>query len=281
MSMGVADYFKKVDTLSAEEARIFLGDKAPGAYNLIDVRQPGEYERGHIPGAHLIPVGELRNRIREIDRNKPTITYCGSGVRSRAAAAVLEGEGLSEVYSMDGGIRAWRGLLAEGAPDAGRAYFDNASGSDELIGLAWKLENGSRKFYALLADLINDDGARELFEKLARAEAQHETALVRLFTEVTGSEPDELFPQSVLSADLPEDVIEGGILLEKAWQWAQGRDVRDILEFSIALETSAYDLYVKMARTGDHDQSQKIFNLLARDEQKHLKQFAALLEQKL
>lgn len=279
--MGIVNYFKRVDSLSAEQTREFLSDKTPGDYNLIDVRQPGEYEKGHIPGAYLIPVGELRDRIEEIDRNKPTITYCGSGFRSRAAAAVLEGEGFSKIYNMDGGIRAWNGLIAEGVPNSGMAYFGSATGSDELIGLAWKLEHGSRKFYTFLGDLINDDDARHLFRKLERAEEHHASALIQLFTEVTGSEPDDLFPKSVLSADIPEDIMEGGILLDEARHWAQGKDVREILEFSMSLETNAYDLYIKMARTRDNAQSQRIFNMLARDEQKHLAQLAALLEEKL
>ncbi len=44
-------------------------------YNLVDVRQPQEYERGHLPGAKLIPVGELENRLKELDPTKPTIAY--------------------------------------------------------------------------------------------------------------------------------------------------------------------------------------------------------------
>jgi rhodanese-related sulfurtransferase len=73
--MGIADYFKPVRSMSAEEVREFLKDKNFDDYNLVDVRQPAEYERGHIPGARLIPVGELPDRIQELDPDKPTITY--------------------------------------------------------------------------------------------------------------------------------------------------------------------------------------------------------------
>ena len=73
--MGIADYFKPVMSMSAEEVREFLKDKNPDEYNLIDVRQPKEYERGHIPGARLIPVGDLSDHIEELDPDKPTITY--------------------------------------------------------------------------------------------------------------------------------------------------------------------------------------------------------------
>jgi sulfur-carrier protein adenylyltransferase/sulfurtransferase len=73
--MSVLDYFKSVSTWPAEKVRGFLNEKTPEEYNLVDVRQPKEYEQGHLPGAHLIPVGELPNRLAELDPAKPTIVY--------------------------------------------------------------------------------------------------------------------------------------------------------------------------------------------------------------
>jgi len=73
--MGLMDYFKPVSTWSADEVKIFLDGKDPGEYNLVDVRLPREYEEGHLPGARLIPLGELPNRLAELDASKPTIAY--------------------------------------------------------------------------------------------------------------------------------------------------------------------------------------------------------------
>lgn len=73
--MGITDFFKPVRSMSAEEVRGLLKDRNPDEYNLVDVRQPKEYERGHIPGARLIPAGELHDRFKELDPDKPTITY--------------------------------------------------------------------------------------------------------------------------------------------------------------------------------------------------------------
>lgn len=73
--MGVLDYFKPVSTWPAEKVREFLDQHNPQEYNLVDVRTPQEYEQGHLPGARLIPVGELENRWKELDLNKPTIAY--------------------------------------------------------------------------------------------------------------------------------------------------------------------------------------------------------------
>ncbi len=58
--MGVMGYFKPVSTWTAQKVREFISENDEGEYDLVDVRQPAEYERGHLPGARLIPVGQLR-----------------------------------------------------------------------------------------------------------------------------------------------------------------------------------------------------------------------------
>ncbi len=73
--MRILDYFKPVSTWSAERIRKFLSQRRVGEYNLIDVRQPEEYKQGHLPGAQLIPVGELPKRIVKLDPTKPTFVY--------------------------------------------------------------------------------------------------------------------------------------------------------------------------------------------------------------
>jgi rhodanese-related sulfurtransferase len=73
--MSILNYFKPVSTWSPEKVRQFLKDKNPGEFNLVDVRTPKEYERGHLAGAELVPTGELSDRLSELDPSKPTIVY--------------------------------------------------------------------------------------------------------------------------------------------------------------------------------------------------------------
>jgi rhodanese-related sulfurtransferase len=73
--VGILDFFKKVPAMTTEEVRSFLRDREPEEYNLVDVRQPAEYEEGHLPGSRLIPLGKLEERIDELDPGKPTIAY--------------------------------------------------------------------------------------------------------------------------------------------------------------------------------------------------------------
>ncbi len=74
-SMGILNYFKPVSTWPAEQARLFLKEKNLEDYTLIDVRTPKEYEQGHLPGARLIPLAELSDRLSEIDPKKTTVVY--------------------------------------------------------------------------------------------------------------------------------------------------------------------------------------------------------------
>ncbi len=73
--MSILDYFKPVSTWSPEKVRQFLKEKNPEEFNLVDVRTLKEYEGGHLPGARLIPVAEVANRLSELHPNKPTLVY--------------------------------------------------------------------------------------------------------------------------------------------------------------------------------------------------------------
>ena len=73
--MGLFDLFRRISTWTPEELRRFLDDHSAEDYQLIDVRQPREYQEGHLPGAVLIPVSELEDRHGELDPGKKTILY--------------------------------------------------------------------------------------------------------------------------------------------------------------------------------------------------------------
>ena len=73
---------------------------------IVDVRNPGELEAGMVPGAVPIPVGQLPNRIDELDPARPTVVYCAGGYRSSVAASVLRQRGFVDVSDILGGYGA-------------------------------------------------------------------------------------------------------------------------------------------------------------------------------
>ncbi len=75
---------------------------------MLDVREPDEYDAGHIPGITLIPMGEIPDRLSEIPTDMPVIVTCRTGNRSGQVVDFLREQGFTNVHNMDGGIVAWQ-----------------------------------------------------------------------------------------------------------------------------------------------------------------------------
>jgi sulfur-carrier protein adenylyltransferase/sulfurtransferase len=83
---------------------------------LIDVREPHEWEIAHIEGARLIPLGQLPDRLGELDGHAEIVTHCHHGARSMKALEILKGAGFGKVRSLAGGIDAWAEQIEPGMP---------------------------------------------------------------------------------------------------------------------------------------------------------------------
>jgi rhodanese-related sulfurtransferase len=78
-----------------------------GAF-VLDVRQPEEWNEAHIPGATLIPLGELENRLDEVPQDQEVVVVCRSGNRSATGRDILRQAGYEQVTSMAGGLNQWK-----------------------------------------------------------------------------------------------------------------------------------------------------------------------------
>jgi len=74
---------------------------------VVDVREPWEYKQGHVPGAILMPLGQLASRLSELNPEMPIAVICASGNRSQSAAALFGQKGFKTVYNVVGGTGAW------------------------------------------------------------------------------------------------------------------------------------------------------------------------------
>ncbi len=97
---------KIVKTLTEEEFR--AGYRKA---QLIDVREPNEFEAGHVIGARNIPLSQLKMRIKEIRPDKPVYLYCQSGARSGRAAQLLYKKGYKDLSHLQGGFKKWTGKI--------------------------------------------------------------------------------------------------------------------------------------------------------------------------
>lgn len=199
-------------------------------------------------------------------------------MRSRAAASVLARAGFNEVHSMEGGIHAWKGLVATGVPEAGMAYFPPGAKTEELIALAWMLEGGTKKFYSAIPGSEKKKEIADFFRQLAGDEEKHQSALLNLYRKVAGKDADPGFPGSVISVDPGEEFMEGGMRVKEVLAWMEGKPLREIVELALSLEVNASDLYIKMERRAEDRQAREAFQVLSNQEKKHLERLAGLFE---
>lgn len=174
---------------------------------------------------------------------------------------------------MEGGFRAWRGLGASGAEDAGMVYFPDDASHDVLLALLWSMEEGARRFYCAVAEALKGQTAAGIFYELARAEEHHRETLEKLSGDAEGIEG-----RLGKIGQTPGEVMEGGGLLQTALDRIERAETLELLEIAMAFETNAYDLYLKMERrTGETDVAE-IFRRLAVEEKAHLVRLGRVLE---
>ncbi len=178
---------------------------------------------------------------------------------------------------MEGGINAWNGLIATGEPEAGIPYFADTDKPKDILALAWLLEEGARIYYKGIEELMEDEKSKQIFKELGAAEIRHKLMLSRLNQELAG--PEE-FPGPATLEELPQ-IMEGGMHISEALDWAKGKALKDILDYSIAMETNSYDLYIKMERKVTGIEAKKIFSSLLNEEKNHLARLTSLLDEKL
>lgn len=98
---------------------------------VVDVREPEEYEQGHVPGAMNLPQAELATRLGELPHDRPLTMICRSGARSWRAAQFLRQVGFEQVINVQGGTLAWR---AAGKP---LAFGEHSAGTPRIIESTW------------------------------------------------------------------------------------------------------------------------------------------------
>jgi len=99
-------------SISVHDLQGYIKQHAP--FILLDVREPAEYKLGHIPGAILMPVGDITDGYARYPKEEMIVTYCKSGMRSEVAAAYFRSHGYQRVFILAGGYNAWIGAQQSG-----------------------------------------------------------------------------------------------------------------------------------------------------------------------
>lgn len=262
-------FLTPVESVTADEARQHIADTPE--LEILDVRQPGEYQEGHIAGAKLVPMGELGDRLGELERDKPVLVYCAIGGRSRVAAQLLAGKGFDKVLNLKGGIKAWNGWTGFGDYEQGLELFEDLESLEQALTTAYGMEAALEAFYSEQAGRTDNDEAKKVFETLAAIEVKHKDAVGERYKELTGKDAPD--PE-----DVP-DTPEGGLPTEE-YMRRLGVDMdsaTDIVGFAMAIEAQALDLYSRAAERGQGDVRQFLEHM-AGEEKGHLQHLAKLMD---
>ena len=107
--------FSSCESLAQQKISISVTEYAAklqeGRYQLLDVRTAGEYSSGHLQNAlqaDWLNKQQFEERTRHLDKSKPVLVYCASGIRSEQAAKWLLKQGFTEVFNLKGGTSAWQ-----------------------------------------------------------------------------------------------------------------------------------------------------------------------------
>ena len=270
-------FFLPVQSVDPDQAKEMIRRSAPGDLEILDVRQPREYERGHLPGAKLIPLPELDKRLPELDAEKAVIVYCASGGRSRIAAQTLADRGFEGAYNLKGGFRAWEGRAAVGPEDTGMHVFSGEETLPDILLAAYSLEQGLQDFYRLMAGKAQDAPVRKLFEFLAGIEDKHKDRLFQEYQGLTNEPPErEDFESRVVAG-----YVEGGMTTPDYFQ-SYRLDMgsrTDVLDMAMTVEAQALDLYRRAADRFRDSEISTFFLRLSEEEKEHLARLGQLMDE--
>ncbi|MDT8448343.1 MAG: rhodanese-like domain-containing protein [bacterium] len=260
-----------VKLISPVEAREYCRNHPTESYQLVDVRQPGEYEQGHIPGSVLIPLDQVVASQVDLDKSKPTLVYCHAGRRSAAAAQHMAQMGFTELYDVQGGYSSWVGLSAAGPV----AHNLNLIGADaeypDALAMSYAMESGLQAFYHKLAEKVDKPEFKTLLERLASFEDHHKENLIS-----KGGKGE--------FAEIPADyqgIMEGGFKIDELAQQVLPRMTsnEEVFSLAMAIEAQAFDFYTRLSEQASKDDSKKLFMEMADEEKKHLGLLAGEMDQ--
>jgi rhodanese-related sulfurtransferase/rubrerythrin len=269
-------FFTPVESMDANHAKKFIDESTQGSVTILDVRQPKEYESGHIPGAKLIPLPEIKDRMDEIDPDRPTVVYCAIGGRSRVAAQMLAGKGFKKVYNLSGGIKAWNGNTAQGPADQGLELFNGKESIEEVLIVAYSLEKGLMDFYQQMTTRATVPPVKELFHKLTAIEINHQNRLLGEYNRITGKSLENL----TFDSEIVSPAMEGGLSTEEYLQLFNTDldSPAEVVGMAMSIEAQALDMYHRASENAKDPDSSEVLRQIAIEEQEHLKLLGELFE---
>ena len=255
--------------VDAERFERYMRENRDTDYLLVDVREPSEYELSHIPGAQLLPLGQLEAKLKNLPTDRDLIFSCRSGARSRVAAlmAAEQMEKHGSIYNLAGGILGWQGHTVSDFPKVKLLLLEE--GVQQTLLAAMDLEKGAWNFYREVLKRFPNAEMATTIEYLSLAESAHAEALYAFWVDGEENPPqfDDLF------AGLSGDILEGGMPFVEAVDRLESVMLPvelAIFDLALDIEYAAYDLYRTAAEITEQKSLKKVLLDTGEGEKKHM-----------
>lgn len=252
-----------------DELKEYISRNKETDYLLVDVREPGEYESEHIPGAKLLPLSVLEGRLDELPEDRELIFYCRSGRRSSLGAVFARDSGLvnAPIYNLVGGISAWEGKTLVGFP--GFEALKETGDISQALEQAINMEKGTFLLYEIMVKLSSGLPLEKTLQKLSKMEIVHAQAIYAVLSKTKQVKPfEELFDES------SGNLVEGGWDLKEVIEQLRKNKENSCLfmsELALELEYRAYDLYRSIAEKVADAEYRKAMLFLCEQEKAHVR----------
>ena len=192
------------------------------------------------------------------------------------AAQMLSGKGFKSVYNVSGGIKAWEAQVAMGPQDLGLHLFSESHSPEDILKVAYSLEDGLRDFYLSMSDKTENDRVRDLFVKLAKIEVQHQASIVQAYQELG----NEGVSQEEFSVMVTQKAMEGGLSTEEYLNLFNPdlESQIDVISLAMSIEAQALDLYQRVGADLSSEASLAIIGKIADEEKQHLASLGRLMD---
>jgi rhodanese-related sulfurtransferase len=261
---------RNVINIYPDELEEFRATSREREYLLVDVRQPREYKDGHIPGAMLLPLSEIEERMGEVDPDKNVVLYCRTGGRSAVAATLVKDAGprTGRIYNLVGGITGWEGKELKDIPHL--ELFPRDMPLAQTLFRAMNMEKGAWLFYRALAKEYADTELGTMVAELGGMEERHARGIFNYWRGHAAAPTEDSF--ETLFERLDGRIMEGGKTVA-AWMARLGADPRDrtlrLLELACEIEYYSYDLYRGLANRDLRSEAGQTYLTLAEQEKGH------------
>ena len=263
-------FFKPVTSVTPEEGRRMIQED--DTLELLDVRQPNEYNKGHISGSRIIPLTDLPDKMNSLDKESKILVYCAIGGRSRVATQMLMEEGFTNAINLKGGFKAYEGWTGYGEVEKGLDNFPADISMHELLNTAYAMEEALELFYTSQAATSKDLRVQTIFRQLTLVEVRHKENIQHTALDLK---------LEIDSSEIDREISEAGMSFDD-YMRILGTDPespQDVVAFAMTIEAQAMDLYFRAAQHVESDGAKKFLMNMSWEEKAHLRLLGRLMDQ--